>query len=570
MTALVAALGHGGALGWLCTVVVAGAGLASGVRWLRVAQREHYVAGSVSRFALRWWRSSPLNAALATSALAGAVASGFVPGAALVCAVAVTVGPVGLRWRGTSAPLVLTRRLRTLGATWVVLEVMVVAAGVALGAGPAVAALVASCTPVVVDGALALTAPLEGLVGRRFVDRAAQRLRQVAPTVVAITGSYGKTSTKGYVGHLVAGARTVVTSPASFNNRAGLARTINEQLVPGTEVFVAEMGTFGSGEIADLCRWVPPDISVITAIGPVHLERFGSEERIVAAKSEILVRAPVVVLMVDDPRLAEVADRCQAAGKVVWRCGTRRESEVGGTEPCGARAADEAVAAEAVGGTEPCGARGADEAVAAAARASATTGRGERRVVAVAGSGGMTVWAAGQLVAEDVGCSAQPSNVACAVAVALELGVPAAEIAARLAGLPVAAHRLEVTEAVSGSVVLDDTYNANPAGAAAALERLAASGGSGARRVVVTPGMVELGRRQRAENERFAAAAAAVATDVVVVGRTNRRALVAGARRGRATVHLASTRAAAVAWVRGVLGPGDVVLYENDLPDHYP
>ena len=550
MTALVAALGHGGALGWLCTVVVAGAGLASGVRWLRVAQREHYVAGSVSRFALRWWRSSPLNAALATSALAGAVASGFVPGAALVCAVAVMVGPVGLRWRGTSAPLVLTRRLRTLGATWVVLEVMVVAAGVALGAGPVVAALVASCTPVVVDGALALTAPLEGLVGRRFVDRAAQRLRQVAPTVVAITGSYGKTSTKGYVGHLVAGARTVVTSPASFNNRAGLARTINEQLVPGTEVFVAEMGTFGPGEIADLCRWVPPDISVITAIGPVHLERFGSEERIVAAKSEILVRAPVVVLMVDDPRLAEVADRCQAAGKVVWRCGTRRESEVGGTEPCGARAADEAVAA--------------------AARASATTGRGERRVVAVAGSGGMTVWAAGQLVAEDVGCSAQPSNVACAVAVALELGVPAAEIAARLAGLPVAAHRLEVTEAVSGSVVLDDTYNANPAGAAAALERLAASGGSGARRVVVTPGMVELGRRQRAENERFAAAAAAVATDVVVVGRTNRRALVAGARRGRATVHLASTRAAAVAWVRGVLGPGDVVLYENDLPDHYP
>ena len=82
-----------------------------------------------------------------------------------------------------------------------------------------------------------------------------------------------------------------MATPASFNNRAGLARAVNEHLAEGTEVFVAEKGTYGPGEIADLCRWCPPDIAVITAIGPVHLERFGSEDRIVAAKAEIIEQA---------------------------------------------------------------------------------------------------------------------------------------------------------------------------------------------------------------------------------------------------------------------------------------
>ena len=78
---------------------------------------------------------------------------------------------------------------------------------------------------------------------------------------MAITGSYGKTTTKVYLAHLLHGSSTVVASPASFNNRAGLSRAVNEHLVPGTEVFVAEMGTYGPGEIAELCRWCPPRTS---------------------------------------------------------------------------------------------------------------------------------------------------------------------------------------------------------------------------------------------------------------------------------------------------------------------
>ena len=137
------------------------------------------------------------------------------------------------------------------------------------------------------------------------------------------------------------------------------------------------------------------------------------------------------------------------------------------------------------------------------------------------------------------------------------------------------------------SIVLDDTYNANPAGARVALAMVRAVG-AGRRHVVVTPGMVELGSRQAQENGRFARAAARIATTVIVVGRTNRRALVRG-RGGRRRRTPTSAKGLppprrgprqprswwcvgeeAVAWVRSHLKEGDVVLYENDLPDHYP
>ena len=149
---------------------------------------------------------------------------------------------------------------------------------------------------------------------------------------------------------------------------------------------------------------------------------------------------------------------------------------------------------------------------------------------------------------------------------ALQLGVPTADVAQRLGRLAPAPNRLAAGKAASGVFVIDDTFNSNPAGARAALQVLVATGA--ARRAIVTPGMVELGRRQVAENRNWAAAASGVATDLVIVGQTNRRALVAGST-GLATV-LVPDRAAAVDWVRSELGPGDAVLYENDLPDHYP
>ncbi len=542
-----ARLHHGAA--WVTVAACAAACVPAGLRWLRVAQREHYLAGSVSRFAARWWRVDPVNSAMAAIVLAGAVASLWWPLTGVIVAAGVAGGPVGLSLRGRTSPLAWTRRLRTLAVVWAALEVVVVGVGVGTGLAAPLAVLAALAVPVVVDLACLVTSPLEHRLSTHFVDTAATRLARVAPTVVAVTGSYGKTSTKGHIAHLVRGSRTVVATPASFNNRAGLARAVNEHLADGTEVFVAEMGTYGAGEIADLCRWCRPDIAVITAIGPVHLERFGSEDRIVEAKAEILERAHDVVLVVDDARLATLADRAADQGKRVWRCSaTDRTADV-------------------------CVTRDQDG----------------RRISA---------YVRGTIVAEDVTVptGVQPSNLACAVAVALALGIDAGSIGSRLADLPAVEHRLEAARSSSGVLILDDTYNANPAGSAGALAALAAvfAGQNGHdpehrsrpstphtphdphtphRLAVVTPGMVELGPRQYEENLRFGAAIAATADHLVVVGRTNRRALLAGVASvpgSTVEVTVVAERDGAVAWVRQHLGTGDAVLYENDLPDHYP
>lgn len=505
---------------WIGTTLAVLALAPAGLRWLRVAQREHYLAGATGRFALRWWRCEPANVLLVVVALAGLAASTQWPLTALATAGAMSVGPLGLSLLGRTSKLVATPRLRRLVATWLVLQAGIVVAGALSGFPAPLAAGGLIASPLLVDAACALNAPLERHLVSAFVTRAKHRLERVRPRVVGVTGSFGKTSTKNHIQHLLSGSCRVVASPASFNNRAGLARAVNEQLVDGTEVFVAEMGTYGPGEIAELCSWCPPEIAVITAIGPVHLERFGSEEAISNAKAEITEPAHTVVLNVDDDRLARLASRLSAG--TGWRTVIR----------CSALDKDADVFAR----------------------------RNEGRLM---------VMASGQAITEDVAApvGVQPVNLACAVAVALQLGVPTAQLSARIESLPPVANRLVAATAPSGVAVIDDTFNANPSGARVALTALAEVPVE-RRRVVVTPGMVELGPRQVEENEAFGAAAAGVATDFVVVGRTNRRALRQGARSLNPVQ--VRTREEAVAWVKDRLGRGDAVLYENDLPDHYP
>jgi UDP-N-acetylmuramoyl-tripeptide--D-alanyl-D-alanine ligase len=139
----------------------------------------------------------------------------------------------------------------------------------------------------------------------------------------------------------------------------------------------------------------------------------------------------------------------------------------------------------------------------------------------------------------------------------------------RLHDLPRPEHRLSVSTSERGFSIVDDTFNSNPAGARSGLELLSRIG-AGGRKVVVTPGMVELGPRQHQENRSFAAEAAAVVDDLLIVGGTNKRALLEGSATGTASVTVVASREDAVEWVRQNLGPGDAVLYENDLPDHYP
>ena len=495
-------------------VLLAGAAVAA-LRWLRVGQREHYIPWSVTRFEWRWLLASVPNLVLGVATAGAVVATLGWPYASLLGAAGLAVWPVGLGLRGRTARLAWTARMRRLAGAAALPLAAAGGVGFALGSFTAGAMAAALAVPQAVDLGLAATAPLERRLSRGFVERAARRLQAAAPTVVAITGSFGKTSTKEYARHLVAGVFHVVASPASFNNRLGLARAINEQLDPGVQVLIAEMGTYGPGEIADLCRWIPPSVSVITAVGPVHLERFGSIEAIARAKAEILEGAGTVVANWDDPLVRRAAE---------GRPGVRLVR---------------------------CSAMSSEVEVSVLPEAGALVVRlGPEEV--------------GRLPADGI----FPMNVACAVGVAYALGVPSARIGERLGGLPRPQHRGVTGRTDAGVLVIDDTYNSNPSGARAAVERLAAE--VPGRTVLVTPGMVELGRRQGAENRDLAAFAAARLSDIVVVGRTNRRALLAGTGGATARVRAVPHRPEAVAWVAANLGEGDGVLYENDLPDHYP
>lgn len=493
------------------------AALGGGARWLRVAQREHYIIGSVTRFSVRWWICRRLNIALLVALLAAMAAglSGFWEGT-VIGAVISLAAPIGLRFRGRSGKLAWTRRLRTVAAVTVVLVVVVTAIGALGGALVQASAAVVVFIPLITDAALAVTAPVEKRLSKRFVRAARGKLAQVAPRVIAITGSYGKTSTKLYVGHLLRQKYVTVTSPASFNNTAGLSRAINERLVPGTEVFVAEMGTYGRGEIRSMCSWIQPQISVITAIGPVHLERMRTLDNIALAKSEILGTAQVAVLNTDDPRLAAIGEKFRENGGRLIRCSTNDES------------ADIYLASD-----------------------------------------GSSVSVNGQVLGSMTTLGAFPANLACAIGVAVAMDVPEPDIAERLATLPRPPHRQTIQQSETGLLVIDDTYNSNPEGCASAIRTLVSVGGSH-RKVIVTPGMVELGSTQFAANAEFARQAAAAATDFLIIGRTNRRSLLRGAQAGAAAVQVLEHREDAVSWTRAHLQAGDAVLYENDLPDHYP
>ncbi len=495
---------------WVLVAVCAAAAVPAGLRWLRIAQREHYLAPSVTRFAIRWWGNGPINLSLSVLSVIGVVGSSFALWLGFLVPVA-QFGPIGLSLAGRTSPLAWTPRLRRLTLVSAVLALATFVGG-ALADSPLVIVLGLALLPLLVDLALVVVAPVERRIGERWVTQAAGRLRSSGVRVVAITGSYGKTTTKQYVAHLLEGSLRTVASPASFNNRMGLARAVNENLTPGTEVFVAEMGTYGAGEIAELCSWIHPEVSAIVAVGPVHLERFKSEERIVAAKAEILDGARVGVVAVDHPRLAELAEGRSAHGEIIQVSG---------------EGADTRVTVED-----------------------------------------------GMLLVDGIACGHLPDhvipvNVATAMGVVLALGVDPEAVGGRLDDLPSPRHRRSVTVSEKGFSIIDDTFNSNPAGARLGLqqlERLATEG----RAVVVTPGMVEMGRRQYEENRKFAEQAAKVADDLIVVGATNRRALLRGSATGNASVTVVASREEAVTWVRERLGPGDVVLYENDLPDHYP
>ncbi len=363
-----------------------------------------------------------------------------------------------------------------------------------------------------------------------FIDQAKKRLAEVDPFVIGITGSYGKTSTKAILGRMLDAAVGPTFWPSKgINTEMGITRSLREELQDAHQYAVIEMGAYREGSIAKLCRLTPPKAAIVTAVGLMHLDRMGSAEQVLLAKSELAQAVPeegTLVCNGDNEGAREIARRHPKKTTILY-------------------------------GLEP-------------------------------EKGGLSLWASeisfspegthftlhwqDQQYQGFTPLHGRPalSNVLASVAMAASLGASIEYLLAGIRNLEPVNNRLEVVPAGQG-LQINDAYNSNPVGFAAALEVLQALPAN--RRVLVTPGMIELGEQQYAENLRIAEMAGKICDTVFVVGSLNREALLegltkAGLELGTA-IELFETRDEALANLAKFRAAGDVVLLENDLPDLY-
>jgi UDP-N-acetylmuramoyl-tripeptide--D-alanyl-D-alanine ligase len=343
-------------------------------------------------------------------------------------------------------------------------------------------------------------------------------------TIVGITGSSGKTSTKDLLVAVLAPLGEVVAPPGSFNNELGHPWTVL-RATESTDYLVLEMSARHPGNIAALASIAPPSIAVVLNVGTAHLGEFGSREAIAATKAELPQAVPssgVVILNVDDTAVAAMAD--QTAARVV---------RVGRT--AGADLWAGPVTLDAV------------------ARPRFTLHTAESQIdIALAVHG-----------------DHQVSNALCAAAVALECGASMEQVADALAAAgPVSKHRMQVATRGDGVTVINDAYNANPDSMQAGLKALAAiarEGGEKRRSWAILGEMAELGDAAISEHDRIGRLAVRLDVSRLIVVGTGRSmsamhhgAVMEGSWGSEST--MVADADAALALLRAELQAGDVVL----------
>ena len=435
-------------------------------------------------------------------------------------------------------PLAYTNRLKRLLGVAALLAVLPVVIGALVGLGwegPAgfwpflVGFLVADFgAPLWVLLAAFALEPLEAYFRRGFKRQARRHLRQRPDLqVIGITGSYGKTSTKFIIQEILKQRFHVLATPGSYNTPMGLCLVVNQKLRPEHQVLVLEYGMRYRGDIQELCALARPGLAVVTSVGPAHLETMGTLDNIAREKGDLveyMKPGGPVVLNVDDERVAAMAER--ASGKI-WRVSVEGHPEA------------DVVAQDINYGPEGARFTVRDETGAEAEFQTKLLGR--HNVL----------------------------NILLGVAVGREMGLRLRQIAHAVRRLEPVEHRLQLRQ--DGPVtIIDDAFNANPVGARNAVEILGQFGSG--RRVVVTPGMIELGERQHAENRTFGEHIARNADLAVLIGAQQTAPIQEGLRAQNFPedhTKIFNSLFDAQAFLKSYLRPGDVVLYENDLPDQY-
>jgi UDP-N-acetylmuramoyl-tripeptide--D-alanyl-D-alanine ligase len=378
--------------------------------------------------------------------------------------------------------------------------------------------------------------PVEAQVRQYYLRQAKAKLARIHPKVIGITGSYGKTSTKQILRTILAARYKTLATPGSFNTPMGVCRVINNDLLPEHELFIVEMGAYTRGEIAELCRLARPELSILTAVGPQHLERFGSIENVKRGKNEIMEALP------DGAPGIYNGDNSYCQQLI-------REMNKEGRIKVYSYSLDEANAdAQVVAG---------DVLVTRQGLMFAVTYRGEQ------GEERATIRS--KLLGKH-----NVSNILAAVMAALLCGMKLDEIARAVEEVEPVEHRLQLIHGAGGVTVIDDAYNANPEGVKTALEVLAQF--NDGKRVLVTPGMVELGPIEAEENYRFGQLAAASCDVAILVGRKRTEPIARGLREAgfpEQQLFVVGSLKEATEKMQSIVAPGAVVLFANDLPDTY-
>ena len=366
--------------------------------------------------------------------------------------------------------------------------------------------------------------PVEKLVYLYYKTKALSKLKHMNIPVVGITGSYGKTSTKNIVNDILNVKMNAFATPKSFNTPYGLINAINNYLDKFSDIFIAEMGAFKIGDIKDNCKVVNPKYGIITTIGEAHLESFGSRDNIMKGKFELIESLPsdgLAILNMDDPY--QVKYNIKNNVPVKWISIGNKDADLYATD----------IKLSGSGTSFNCIFKGDNNKYLFNTRL-----LGEHNVY----------------------------NILCGILLGKELGLKIEELQRGVSSVKTIEHRLELKK--YGNInIIDDAYNSNPVGSKRALDVLKLMKGL---KIVVTPGMIELGDKQYELNYKFGEYISDVCDYVILIGKNQTKAIYDGLIKSKyddKKIYILDDVKEAFPLMNKLSCGNTFVLLENDLPD---
>lgn len=449
-----------------------------------------------------------------------------------------------LKKTNTKKKLVYTARVKRLILTDSILVILLLAlTGVFLGVSRIAGAFAVLTTLQIIALVIVnwINRPVEGMINQHYINDAKKKLRSVPDlTVIGVTGSYGKTSVKYYLDTLLKEHFDVLITPESYNTPMGVVKTIRSSLKPSHQIFICEMGARHVGDIKEICDIVHPEHGIITSVGPQHLETFFNMDNIVNTKFELADALPEVGLLFlngDNEYIRNHSGKYK--NKIFYTTGEwakARELESQIEEGEVSRYYQTGDVKLSRTGTE----------------FTVTAPDGEKETFQM------------RLLGEH-----NVINVAGAVAVANTLGIPLKQLKVPVRRIQPVAHRMQLLER-GNYTIIDDAFNSNPVGSRAAVETLKQFEGV---RILITPGMVELGEKEEEYNYKFGTYAADCCDYILLVGEKHtapiyKGVLESGFSQERCRVFEKLEDALSFAYSIKAEGH-KFILLENDLPDNY-